>query len=285
MGRIEARFEALKREGKKAFVAYLTAGDPDLKTTAKLIPALEAAGVDIVEIGIPFSDPTADGPAIQAASQRALKGGATLERILAMIASLRRKCGIPIVLFGYYNPILSYGPEKFAADAKVSGVDGLIVVDLPPEEANELQQYTDPAGLAFITLIAPTTDPGRVAAILRRAAGFVYFISVTGVTGGAAPETGEVKRDVERIKKMTTLPIAVGFGIATPEQAAAIAPLADGVVVGSALVRLIAEKKGCGDITRAVASFAEDIRRAIDSPVPAETSEGGKGKRSSSAGC
>ncbi|MBM4314521.1 MAG: tryptophan synthase subunit alpha [Deltaproteobacteria bacterium] len=268
MGRIEAQFEALRKEGRKAFIAYLTAGDPDLKATAKLIPALEAAGVDILEIGVPFSDPTADGPAIQAASQRALKGGATLEKILAMIASLRQKSGIPIVLFGYYNPILSYGPEKFAADAKASGVDGILVVDLPPEEAKELRQYTDPAGLAFITLIAPTTDPGRVAAILRGAAGFVYFISVTGVTGGAAPITGEVRREVKRIKTMTSLPIAVGFGISTPEQAAAIAPLADGIVVGSALVRLIAKKKGTGDITRAVASFTAKIRRAIDTPAP-----------------
>lgn len=268
MGRIEERFEALKKEGRKAFIAYLTAGDPDLETTAELIPALEAAGVDIVEIGVPFSDPTADGPAIQAASQRALKHGATLEKILAMIAALRRKSGIPIVLFGYYNPILSYGPEKFAADAKVSGVDGLLVVDLPPEEANELRRYSDPAGLAFITLIAPTTDPGRVAKILRGAEGFVYFISVTGVTGTAAPRTEDIQRDLERIKGKTTLPIAVGFGISTPEQAAVIAPLADGIVVGSALVRLIAEKRRSGDITRAVSSFAAKIRRAIDTPAP-----------------
>jgi tryptophan synthase alpha chain len=268
MRRIEVRFEALKKEGRKAFVAYLTAGDPDLKTTAKLIPALEAAGVDIVEIGVPFSDPTADGTAIQAASQRALKQGVTLAKILAMIASLRRKSEIPIVLFGYYNPILSYGPEKFAADAKRSGVDGLLVVDLPPEEADELRRYTDPAGLAFITLIAPTTDPVRVAKILRGAAGFVYFISVTGVTGSAAPRTEDIRNGLAGIKRMTTLPIAVGFGISTPEQAAVIAPLADGIVVGSALIRLIAEKSGSGDITQAVSAFAAKIRRAIDTPAP-----------------
>jgi tryptophan synthase alpha chain len=268
MRRIEVRFEALKKEGRKAFVAYLTAGDPDLKTTAKLIPALEAAGVDIVEIGVPFSDPTADGTAIQAASQRALKQGVTLAKILAMIASLRRKSEIPIVLFGYYNPILSYGPEKFAADAKRSGVDGLLVVDLPPEEADELRRYTDPAGLAFITLIAPTTDPVRVAKILRGAAGFVYFISVTGVTGSAAPRTEDIRSGLAGIKRMTTLPIAVGFGISTPEQAAVIAPLADGIVVGSALIRLIAEKSGSGDITQAVSAFAAKIRRAIDTPAP-----------------
>jgi tryptophan synthase alpha chain len=267
MGRIEARFAALKKEGKKAFVAYLTAGDPDMKTTADLILALEATGVDIIEIGVPFSDPTADGPAIQAASQRALKRGTTLQKILAMIASVRRKSGIPIVLFGYFNPILSYGTEKFAADAKSAGVDGLLVVDLPPEEAGELRLYTDPAGLAFITLIAPTTDPGRIGKILRGAAGFVYFISVTGVTGAAAPRTQDIRRDVGRIKQMTTLPIAVGFGISTPEQAAAIVPLADGIVVGSALVRLIAEKRRSDAVVRAVAALAAKIRRAIDTPA------------------
>jgi tryptophan synthase alpha chain len=268
MGRIEERFKALKKEGRKAFVVYLTAGDPDLKATANLIPALEAAGVDIVEIGVPFSDPTADGPIIQAASQRALKQGATLEKILAMIASLRRTSGIPIVLFGYFNPILSYGTEKFAADAAASGVDGILVVDLPPEESDELRQYTDTSGVAFITLIAPTTDPKRARKILRGAAGFVYFISVTGVTGTAAPRTEDIRRDLARIKQMTTLPIAVGFGISTPAQAAAIAPLADGVVVGSALVRLIADKGGSGDITRAVFSFAAMIRQAIDGVCP-----------------
>jgi tryptophan synthase alpha chain len=159
MERIEEKFKVLKNEGRKAFVAYLTAGDPDLETTAKLIPALEAAGVDILEVGVPFSDPTADGPAIQVASQRALKKGATLGKILAMIAALRRTSEIPIVLFGYYNPILSYGPEKFAADAAASGVDGILVVDLPPEEADELRRFTNPTELAFITLIAPTRIP------------------------------------------------------------------------------------------------------------------------------
>jgi tryptophan synthase alpha chain len=268
MGRIEERFTALKNEGRKAFVAYLTAGDPDLETTAKLIPALEAAGVDIVEIGVPFSDPTADGPIIQAASQRALKKGASLENILAMVVRLRRFSGIPIVLFGYYNPILSYGPERFAADAAASGVDGILVVDLPPEEADELRQYSDQAGLDFITLIAPTTDPKRARKILRRATGFVYCISVTGVTGTAVPRPDDVRRDVKRLKGMTALPVAVGFGISTPVQAATIAPLADGVVVGSALVRLIGEKAGSPGLVPEAASFAAEIRRAIDDSCP-----------------
>lgn len=272
MGRIEAKFAAMKKANRKAFVAYLTAGDPEMETTAKLIPALEAAGVDVIEIGVPFSDPTADGPAIQAASQRALKRGATLAKILAMIAELRRTSAIPIVLFGYYNPILSYGPERFAADAAASGVDGILVVDLPPEEAHELRRFTDPAGLAFITLIAPTTDPARARKILRGATGFVYYISITGVTGTAVPRPDDVRRDVERLKGMTTLPLAVGFGISTPDQAAAIAPLADGVVVGSALVRLIGEKGAGGDLIPAAASYAATIRQAIDGAIPTKGS-------------
>lgn len=268
MGRIEERFTALKKEGRKAFVAYLTAGDPDLETTVQLIPALGTAGVDIIEVGVPFSDPTADGPVIQAASERALKRGANLEKILAMIAALRRTSEMPILLFGYYNPILSYGPERFAADAAVSGVDGLLVVDLPPEEADELRQYTDPAGLAFITLVAPTTPAERTGKILRRATGFVYYISVTGVTGTAVPKPDDVRRDLKRLKKMTALPVAIGFGISTPAQAATFAPLADGIVVGSALVRLIGEKAGSADLVPTAASFAAEIRNAIDAPKP-----------------
>ncbi len=269
MGRIEAKFAALKKAGRKAFVAYLTAGDPGLAETEKLIPALEAAGVDIIEVGVPFSDPTADGPAIQAASQRALRNGATLEKILAAIGRIRRGSEVPIVLFTYYNPILSHGPERFAADAAAAGADGILVVDLPPEESNELRQHTDPAGLAFITLIAPTTDPKRAGKILRGAAGFVYYISVTGVTGTAAPRPEEVGRDVDRLRKMTSLPIAVGFGISTPAQATAMAPLADGIVVGSALVRLIGERGEGGGLIADASAFAGEIRRAIDGAVPA----------------
>jgi tryptophan synthase alpha chain len=264
INRIEAKFRALKKEKRKAFVAYLTAGDPDLETTATLIPAIENAGVDILEVGVPFSDPTADGPAIQAASQRALKKGATLENILAMIAALRKTSEVPVVLFGYFNPILSYGPEKFARDAAASGVDGILVVDLPPEEADELRRFTDKAGLAFITLIAPTTDSGRAGKILRQATGFVYYISITGVTGTAVPEPEEVGQDVERLRDMTKLPIAVGFGISTPAQAAAIAPLADGIVIGSALVRLIEKHGERNGLIEKVASYVREIRRAID---------------------
>ncbi len=264
MGRIEQKFKALKKVGRKAFVAYLTAGDPDLEATAKLIPALESAGVDILEVGVPFSDPTADGPVIQTASQRALAKEATLGKILAMVAELRKTCEIPIVLFGYYNPILSYGPERFAKDAAACGVDGILVVDLPPEEADELRRFTDKAGLAFITLIAPTTNSRRADKILRGATGFVYYISITGVTGTAIPQPDDVRRDVERLRGMTKLPIAVGFGISTPAQASAIAPLADGIVIGSALVRLIGENGQSAGLIEKASSYAAEVRRAID---------------------
>ena len=274
MTAIDAAFRRLRDAGEKGLVAYLTAGDPDPVSSLAYFRAAADAGADILEVGVPFSDPTADGPVIQAASQRALKGGATLAKILAMIAAFRRTSAIPIVLFGYYNPILSYGPDKFAADAAASGIDGILVVDLPPEEAGELRRHTDKAGLAFITLVAPTTDSPRVKKILRGATGFVYYISVTGVTGTAAALPDDVRRDVERIKAMTPLPVAVGFGIATPAQAAAIAPLADGVVIGSALVRLISEKGKSGDIIPAASAYAGGIRQAIDAARPGQKSGG-----------
>lgn len=264
MGRIEEKFGALKKEGKKAFIAYITAGDPDLETTATLVCALEEAGVDIIEIGVPFSDPVADGPVIQAASTRALKNRITIEDILAMIAALRNKSRIPIVLFGYYNPILGYGNERFATVAAASGVDGILVVDLPPEEAAELRRYTDPAGLSFITLVAPTTGPERIRQMVKGAAGFLYYISVTGVTGTAAPVVDDIRSDIVNLKAITTLPVAVGFGISTPGQAAAVAALADGVVVGSALVKLIGEKGKSDDLIPAAASFAAKMRMALD---------------------
>lgn len=264
MGRIEEKFAALKRDGKKAFIAYITAGDPDLRTTGLLIPALENAGVDIIEIGVPFSDPVADGPVIQAASERALENRITLEDILAMIATLRKQSQIPIVLFGYYNPVLHYGNEAFAAAAAASGVDGILVVDLPPEEAAELRRYTDPAGLSFITLIAPTTGRERIGKMAKRASGFLYYISVTGVTGTTQPVIDEIRSDMARLKAITSLPVAVGFGISTPEQAAGVAKLADGVVVGSALVSLIGAKGKDDDLIPAAVNFAGKIRQAID---------------------
>ncbi len=263
MGRIEMTFKALKEKKAKALVVYLTAGDPDLEKTEEMIKALDMAGVDILEIGVPFSDPTADGPVIQAASQRALKGGTTLEGILAMIARVRKTSDIPIVLFGYYNPIFIYGNEAFARKAKEAGVDGVLVVDLPPEESGELRQFTDREGIDFISLIAPTTDDERIGKIAKRASGFLYCISLTGVTGTGRPETASIRRDVERIRRISSLPVAVGFGISTSGQAREIAPLADGIVVGSAFVKLIEENSGKSDLVETVSSFVRDIKAAL----------------------
>ncbi len=263
MSRIEKKFSALKATGEKALICFLTAGDPSLDKTREIILGMEAAGVDCVEIGVPFSDPTADGPIIQAASQRALKNNATLAAILEMIESIRKTSEIPIVLFGYYNPILSYGPERFATRTKEVGVDGILVVDLPPEEAFELRQYTDPAGIDFISLIAPTTSTDRVKQIAAHATGFLYYISITGVTGTAKPQVEEVKKDVQRIRKVTQLPLAIGFGISRPEQAKEIAPYADGIVVGSALVKMIADNSQRDDLVAVVSQYAREMKKAI----------------------
>ena len=240
-GRIERKFRDLKQKKEKALVVYLTAGDPDLQTTRGLILALEETGVDVIEIGVPFSDPTADGPVIQAASQRALRQGVTLSGILDMIESLREVSDIPIVLFGYFNPIFSYGNERFAARAKRAGV----------------------AGLDFISLIAPTTNDDRIARIANNATGFLYYISITGVTGTAQPLMQSIKVDVERIRKISTLPLVIGFGISTPAQAARIASYADGVVIGSAFVRLIEENGAKDDLIQIASSFTKDIKKAL----------------------
>ena len=267
MTRIERTFKNLQKKGEKALVVYLTAGDPDLPATEALIPALAAAGVDILEIGVPFSDPTADGPVIQAASLRAIQGGATLAGILEVIARIRPVCDIPIVLFGYYNPVFIFGCEAFARSAEAAGVDGVLIVDLPPEEAAELRRYTDRAGIAFISLVAPTTSDARIRQISEKAQGFLYYISVTGVTGTAKPNVEDIRRDMARIRKACNLPVAVGFGISTPEQAAAIAPHADGVVVGSAMVKMIAQNAGRPDLIPQVCSFAGKIKRALSNGV------------------
>jgi tryptophan synthase alpha chain len=267
MGRIEKKFQELKQKNKKALVVYLTAGDPDLPTTEALISALAAAGVDILEIGVPFSDPTADGPVIQAASLRAIKSGATLVEILNMIERIREVSDIPIVLFGYYNPIFIFGCEAFALRAKAAGVDGILVVDLPPEEAAELRRHTDRAGIEFISLIAPTTSDGRIRWITEKAAGFLYYISVTGVTGTAKPNVEDIQRDVARIRKASDLPVVVGFGISTPGQAAAIANHADGIVIGSAIVKMIEESTGRADLIPRVLSFAGAIKKAMSGGV------------------
>jgi tryptophan synthase alpha chain len=235
--RIDARFAELKREGRSAFITFLMAGDPDLATSLEIIKALPKAGADIIEIGMPFTDPMADGPAIQAAGLRALKAGMTLKKTLAMVREFRKNDGAtPLVLMGYYNPIYIYGVDKFLVDAKAAGVDGLIIVDLPPEEDSELCLPAMQAGLNFIRLATPTTDDKRLPAVLANTSGFVYYVSITGITGSASADTAVVGEAVARIKRHTRLPVCVGFGIRTPEAARGIAQNADGAVVGTALV-------------------------------------------------
>jgi len=235
--RIETRFRACAAEGRAALVTFVTAGDPDHDTSLALLKALPAAGADIIELGVPFTDPMADGPAIQAAGLRALAAGQTLAKTLAMVKTFRESdATTPLVLMGYYNPVYVYGVERFLADAKAAGVDGLVVVDLPPEEDGELCLPALAAGLDFIRLATPTTDDQRLPAVLKHTAGFVYYVSITGITGAAQADPDAVGRAVARIKRHTTLPVAVGFGVKTPESAAAIAANADGVVVGSALI-------------------------------------------------
>jgi len=235
--RIDRRFAALKAEGRAALVTFLTAGDPDEATSRAILAALPKAGADVIELGMPFTDPMADGPAIQAASLRALSAGQDMRKTLAMVRDFRnRDDATPIVLMGYYNPIYVYGVEKFLADAGAAGIDGLIVVDLPPEEDDELCVPALRAGLNFIRLATPTTDDKRLPAVLANTSGFVYYVSVTGITGAAAPDAARVGEAVARIKRHTGLPVAVGFGVRNAEAAAAIARGADGVVVGSALI-------------------------------------------------
>ena len=235
--RIDRRFAALKQDGRAALVTFLTAGDPDPETSLAILRALPAAGADVIELGMPFTDPMADGPAIQAAGLRALKAGQTLSKTLAMVRAFRAgDDATPIVLMGYYNPIYIYGVDRFLIDAKAAGVDGLIVVDLPPEEDDELCLPALKAGLSFIRLATPTTDDRRLPAVLANTSGFVYYVSITGITGAATPDPSQVNAAVARIKRHTRLPVAVGFGVRTAEHARAIAAGADGVVVGSALV-------------------------------------------------
>jgi tryptophan synthase alpha chain len=239
--RITRRFAALCEEGRAGLVTYMTAGDPDLETSAKLFAGLTAAGADLIEIGMPFSDPMADGPAIQEAGQRALKQGMNLRRTLALVHELRRADRVtPIVLMGYYNPIYRYGPEAFPRDAVDAGVDGVIIVDLPPEEDAELSGPARSAGLDLIRLATPTSDERRLPLIVERASGFLYYVAIAGITGTRSAASVDVANAVTRLRRFTRLPVAVGFGIRTPEQAAAVARAADAAVVGSALVQRLA---------------------------------------------
>jgi tryptophan synthase alpha chain len=270
--RIDRRFAALKEEGRAALVTFTMAGDPDYDTSLAIARALPKAGADIIELGMPFTDPMADGPAIQAAGLRALKAGQRMTQTLSLVRDFRKDDDqTPIILMGYYNPIYIYGNERFLADAKAAGVDGLIIVDLPPEEDEELCLPALKAGLNFIRLATPTTDDKRLPKVLTNTSGFVYYVSVTGVTGTAAPDPSKVTGAVARIKRHTLLPVAVGFGVKTAEQARAIAEGADGVVVGSALVDAMFKsldktgKAGAGTVNavaRLVSTLAQGVRSA-----------------------
>jgi tryptophan synthase alpha chain len=270
--RIDRRFAELKTEGRAALVTFLTAGDPDPETSLALVQALPAAGADIIELGMPFTDPMADGPAIQMSSQRALKAGQTLKKTLELVRAFRGSDdATPLVLMGYYNPIYVYGVDRFLRDAKSAGVDGLIIVDLPPEEDGELCLPALKAGLNFIRLATPTTDDKRLPAVLANTSGFVYYVSITGITGAATPDAEKVAAAVARIKRHTKLPVAVGFGVRTAEQAAGIASGADGVVVGSALVSVLkgsldpndkATEKTVSGVVDLVAALARGVRGA-----------------------
>ncbi|MEM9577071.1 MAG: tryptophan synthase subunit alpha [Pseudomonadota bacterium] len=256
MTRIDDKFASLAQSGKKAFVSYIMAGDPDFDTSLEIVKGLPAAGVDIIELGLPFTDPMADGPTIQLAGQRALEGGMTLRKTLDLARAFRETDQTtPIVLMGYYNPIYSCGVEAFLAEAKDAGIDGLIVVDLPPEEDAELCIPAQEAGLNFIRLATPTTDDKRLPRVLQNTSGFVYYVSITGITGAAEAQAGDVGPEVARIKAAGGLPVIVGFGVNTPEKSRAIAEVADGVVVGSAIVSRIA----AGESTENVLAFVKSL--------------------------
>ena len=266
--RIESRFERLAAERRPALVTFVMAGDPDAETSLAILKALPEAGADVVELGMPFTDPMADGPAIQAAGLRALKAGQTLRATLKMVAAFReRNVEIPLILMGYFNPIYSYGVEPFLRDAKAAGVDGLIVVDLPPEEDDELCLPAIGAGLSFIRLATPTTDDARLPAVLANTSGFVYYVSITGVTGSAAPDPAVVGKAVARIKRHTALPVAVGFGVRDAASAAAIGSAADGVVVGSALVEAIRTSLVEGEATAATVGSVGRLVETLAAPA------------------
>ncbi|MBI5809575.1 MAG: tryptophan synthase subunit alpha [Deltaproteobacteria bacterium] len=267
-GRIAKVFGRLMERGDKALITFITAGDPDIGATKRLVLLLERSGADIIELGIPFSDPMADGPTIQASSERAVKNGTTLSVVLNLVRDIRKKSGIPVVLFGYYNPIFSYGLKKFARDAKAAGVDGVLVVDLPPEEDGELKSELDREGVDLILLLTPTSDDRRMRLVASKANGFIYFVSVTGVTGARKNLPTHIPGYIKEIRKYTRLPVAVGFGISTPHQAKEAAAYADAVVVGSALVNVIARDGASRDragLLKDAAMFVSSLKKGMAS--------------------
>ncbi len=265
--RLTTLFHKLRDKGEKALVAFITAGDPDLESTEVLVEGLARGGADIVELGVPFSDPMADGPTIQASSERALESGTTLPKVLNLVKKLRNKgVDIPIVLFGYYNPVFVYGHKRFARDAERAGVDGVLIVDLPPEEAGELAEELKKRGIEFVYLLTPTSDERRIRLVVQRAGGFIYYVSVTGVTGARKKLPSEIRDHVRRIKQFTALPVCVGFGISTPEQARRVSQWADGVVVGSAIVDIIARNTGSKRLADRVVRFVKSLKDGMRTP-------------------
>lgn len=264
MNRINKKFKELKAGRKKAFIAYITAGDPNLNMTKRIVLALEGSGVDIIELGIPFSDPLADGPTIQAASHRALEKKVTMRKILSMVGSLRKSTSIPIIFMTYYNPVLRYGIDRFMASCRDNGVDGVIVPDLPCEEAKDLVRSAGKKGVASIFLAAPTSTRDRIRRIVKNSAGFIYYVSLTGVTGARKKLPEEIRSHVSVIKSMTKKPVAVGFGVSSPGQARGIAAFADGVIVGSAIVKIIGNnQKNSKALLSKVSKFSKGLAGAI----------------------
>jgi len=263
MSNITATLSALKERNEKALITFITAGDPDLATSEQIVHTLIEGGVDLIELGVPFSDPMADGPTIQLSSERALAGGATLRGVLDMVARVRQHSNVPIVLMGYFNPVFCYGLELFARDAAAAGVDGLLLVDLPPEEAGELHPFLQKAGIDLITLLAPTSGAARSARLASAGEGFLYYVSMTGVTGSKQVDAGAIATAVKELKALSPVPVAVGFGISTPDDARAVAGIADAVVVGSALVKLIAEFSGSPGLLNEVRNFVRQLKAAI----------------------
>ena len=268
MSKLDHTFAQLRQRGEKALITYIMAGDPSLRETEQLVMELDQAGADIIELGVPFSDPIADGPVIQQAAERALRSGTSLRTILPMVARLRARTQIPLVLMAYYNNIHAFGPERFCHEAGQAGVDGLILPDMPPDEAGPLKGPAAAAGLQLIFLLAPTSTAKRRAFVARQSQGFVYYVSLTGITGAKLLNLADVRKNVQKIRKVTSLPVAVGFGVATPEDAAKVAAIADGVIVGSAIVKQIAAHQQKPEMVKHVADFVRSLKNAMRTAQP-----------------
>ena len=266
MNRIDQTFQQLRAKSEKALITYVMAGDPSLNRTAELVIELERSGADLIELGVPFSDPIADGPVIQRADARSLESKTSLKDILSLVSDLRKRhhVGIPIILMTYYNPVLRFGEDRFIKEASAAGVDGLIFPDLPPEEAAGLLGPARRAGLNIIFLLAPTSTPERIKIVASASTGFLYYVSLTGITGAKLQGIGMIETQLKRIRRSSSLPIAVGFGISTPEQAYAVARLADGVIVGSAIVRLIEQHGQHSDLAAVVGTFVAELKKAVN---------------------